>query len=160
MALARHGADSNRRPSPERSNSTLHHRLSLRLRAASAGKPATAPRSIGRPAGRFEKTSRGTSEPDSHPSRGCVLPRKARHWSGQPKYPNSSPPEINAAQMRTKTFPGELRGGRPFVGRSNRSSSPPGTRSRAPTRQLLWMAGLNPAMDKFCRGALEHRAPP
>jgi hypothetical protein len=69
------------------------------------------------------------------------------------KYPNSSPPEINAAQMRTKTFPGELRGGRPFVGRSNRSSSPPGTRSRAPTRQLLWMAGLNPAMDKFCRGA-------
>ena len=69
------------------------------------------------PVGRWnQKTSRGTVEPDFHPSRGCVLPRKARHWSGQPKYPNSSPPEINAAQLRTKKLPGELRGGRPHLG--------------------------------------------
>src|ERR1700678_4390860 len=73
-------------------------------------------RSYDRRAGRFEKTSRGTFEPDSHPSRGCVLPRKAKRWSGQPKYPNPSPPEINTARVRTKTFPGELRGGRPLLG--------------------------------------------
>ena len=56
-------------------------------------------RSYGWQASRFKETSRGTFEPDSHPSRGCVLPRKARHWSGQPKYPNSSPPEINVAKV-------------------------------------------------------------
>ena len=151
---------------PCRSNRSLHHQPDI----------STSPRGAG---GISNKTSRGTSEPDSHPSRGCVLPRKYfvvettevselfTTWNWAARIVLSARPGHDGCVGKTsrgtdeigsslrgrfgqcevskifttwnqkpqkcgrKYFQGNCEAGAPFVGRSNRSSSPPGTRSRA-----------------------------